>query len=325
MNNSILIVGEGLTYGLDQIIKHTSSKIVSNLYGKDSDLTNAFLLSSSIGVKDIYLANIQSQNGLINVCQMASQYNFKYIVPIGIRFSDKAYNKTIGRNMTFAEIALKIVSATSDSIVVMTDNHASLYEDMDSFLDEMDRKIKNFKTSSEGILNNGRQLWFVANNLKGVSFSNVVLASVMSITTLPSYPDYNIPDAVFDIDNADVKNEMIYFKNNFLTNNSIENFVNFHNENTVYKVACIDLVIREINENLDLSLFSGKLFNSQVKLRIQNFTKEYLNSIKGKLIRDYEILNIEAYLNVEMYYDIFVYFKILPVNSLEECKVLIEV
>jgi len=327
MNNSILIIGEGsTTYGINQIIKQDSLKLVAGLYGENSELTQAFELAQSIGATNIYLANAQSKTAHIDIMQIARQHNFTYIVPIGVRFSDKAFNKQLNRSMTFAEIFLRITTVMTDSIIVMTDNHASLYEDIDSYLNDMFDKIKFFKTEAQSILDNGRQLWLVGNNLKDVPYANVLLTAIMAITDLPAYPDYAIPEAIFNIDEIDVDNkELIYFKNNVYANNSIENFVNFHNEYNAYKIAPIDMVIRQINEDIDLSYFSGKLFTNQVKLKIQSLVQEYLNSIKGKMIRDYSILSIDTYLESSYSYTIVVYFKILPMNSLEECDVVIEV
>lgn len=327
MTSTMLIIGEGTTtYGLNQIIKQDSFNLVSNLYGENSDLTQAFALAQSVGATHIYLANAPTKTAYIDILQIAIQYDFTYIVPIGIRFSDRAFNKQLNRQMTFAEIFLRITSLMTESIVVMTDNHASLYEDIDHYLNDMKEKITRFKTEAQSVLENGRQLWFVANNLKNVAYSNVLLTALMTITELPHYPNYPLPEALFDIDAGDINNkELIYFKNNVYANNSIENFINFHNENNAYKIAPIDMVIRQINKDIDLTYFSGKLFNNQVKLKIQNLVQEYLNSIKGKMIRDFSILSIDTYLESDYSYTLIVYFKILPMNALEECDVIIEV
>lgn len=327
MKNTMLIIGEGETaYGINQIVKQDSITLVPRLYGKNCELTDAFLLAKATGATDIYLANVQTKTAYVDIIQMAKQYNFTYIVPIGVRFSDTLFNKQLGRNMSFAEIFLRIVSVTADSIIVMTDNHASLYEDMDHYLNDMFKKIDTFKTEAQMILENGRQLWLTANNVESVPYSNLLLASIMCVTELPKYPNYQIPAAIFDIDDIDVERyELIYFKNNVYANNSIENFINFHNERNAYKIAPIDMVIRHINEELDLSYFYGKLFTNQTKLKIQSIIQDYLNSIRGKLIRDYSIVSINTYLEKDYSYLIVVHFKILPMNSLEACDVVIEV
>lgn len=327
MENSILIIGPAdSTYGLNQIIKHDSKKLVAGLYGDTSDLTQAFNIAFDMGVKELYVANAHTKTSYIDIMQIARQYDFTYIVPIDIRFSEKAFNKQLNRHQAFAEIFLRTVSVMADSIIVMTDNHASLYEDIDHYLDDMLSKIRSFKIEAESYLDNGRQLWFVANNLEDVKYSNIILTAMMCTTKLPNYPDHAIPNAIFEIDDIDVgSNELIYFKNNHYANNSIENFVNFHNEYNAYKIAPIDMVIRKINEDIDLTHFAGRLFNNQIKLKIQSTLQEYLSSIKGKLIRDYAIISIESYLDTDHSYILVIHFKILPINSLEECDVVIEV
>ena len=327
MTKSILLIGEAdTTYGLNQIIKQKSPKLVSGLYGSTSKLTTAFNYCQSLGVNEVYLANVQTKTAYIDVLQMAGQYDFTYIVPMGVHFGDRVYNKTAEREMSYAEVFLRIVTSMCNSILIMTDNEASLYEDIDAFLDDMKNKIKRFKIEADSILDNGRQLWFVANNLDGVSSSNVLLGALMTMTELPKYPTGKLPNAIFDIDEYDVGNsELIYFKSNRHTTTSIENFVNFHNEATAYKIAMIDMVIRKINQDIDLSGFKGKLFNNQTKLKIKSMLKDYLESIKGKLIRSYSIQSIDSYLLQDYTYLIVTNFTILPVNSLEECQVVIEV
>ena len=61
-----------------------------------------------------------------------------------------------------------------------------------------------------------------------------------------------------------------------------------------------------------------------MRLKITSYLKSYLNSIKGKLIRDYTINNIDYY-KENFTYIIVNDFTIFPMNSLEEIKVVIEV
>ena len=325
--SSILLIGEAsTTYGINKIIKQSSEKLVKNFYGENSELTQAFLIALSYGVEDIYLANVKTNTSSIDVMQAAKQYNFTYIVPINVRFSDRVRNKELNRTLTYTEAYLRIITSYTDSIIVMTDNYADLYEDIDHYLNDMFNKIHIFKTEANSILEDGRQLWFVANNLKDCKMANVILASIMCVNPLPYYPNSDLPEAIFDIDLIDIKsNELIYFKNNIHTNTTIENFINFHNEDNAYKIALIDMVIRELNNGLDLSYFYGKLLNNQIKLKLKSYLQNYLNSQKGKLIRDYEILSIDSYLTTGHYYIIVNRFKILPMNSLEEVEVIIEV
>lgn len=325
--NSILIIGEATTtYGINKILNQSSEKLVKNLYGENCDLTDAFLLAKSIGVDNIFLANVKTNTAYIDIMQSAKQYNFTYIVPLSVRFSDRVYNKSLNRTLTYTEAFMRIITSFTDSILVMTDNYAELYETIDDYLDDMTSKIVNFKNEAYGILQNGRQLWFVANNLKDIKYANIYLAAVMCITEIPNYPKHKFPEAIFDIDYFDINsNELIYFKNNMHTYTSVENFINFHNEQNAYKIVLIDMVIRKLTDELDLSYFSGKLFNNQVKLKIKSVLQDFLESQKGKLIRDYNIIDISARLMSDYTYLITNKFSILPMNSLEEVNMIIEV
>ncbi len=323
----MLIIGSAdTTYNVNQITRYTSKKVVNSLFGAESDLADAFNLAFDMGVKEIYLANALSKTAYVDIMKSARQFNLSYIVPLGVRFSDKAFNSLLNKQQSFSEIFLRTISIAADSIIVMTDNHASLYENIDHYLDDMLSEIRSFKEVSSAYLENGRQLWFVANQLQDVKYSNVLLTAMICTSNIPEYPTTGIPEAIFDIDSWDIGiNELIYFKNNINDNNSIENFVNFHNENNAYKMAPIDLVIRKINEDLNFDHFSGKLFSQQVKLRMQAELQSYLESIRGKLIRDFTILSIDSYLESDYSYLIVINFSILPMNSLEYCNVIIEV
>lgn len=326
MKNVLIIGNADTTYGFNKIIQQDSLKLVKHFYGEKSELTNAFKLFKETSTNcNLFLGNAKTNTSYIDIIEQAQQYDFDYIVPIGVRFSDKLYNKKQETFMSFAEIFLKMLYPFTDSILVMTDNHASLYEDIDHYLEDMKEKIENFKTKNYNLLDYGKQLWLVSNQLIDIPYSNILLTAICCDIDLPNYPIYDIPNSVFDIDTFDIfPYELIYFKNNSLTYNSIENFYNFFNENTAYKFIPIDLVVRRINQELDFSPFIGKLFNNQMRLKITSYLKSYLNSIKGKFIRDYTINNIDYY-KENFTYIIVNDFTIFPMNSLEEIKVIIEV
>lgn len=324
---SILIIGEAETlYGANKIIKQNSEKLVKKLYGESGDLTEAFLIANEFNIDEIYLANVRTQTSYIEVMQIAKQYNFTYIVPLGVRFSDKVYSNDLNRLATYTELFMYILVDHTESILLMTDNHASLYENMDDYLKDMFSKISSFKNTAYNILESGRQLWFVSNNLENYKYANLILAVVMCSTTLPNYPKYDFGTAVFDIDLIDVSsNELIFFKNNDLTYTTVENFINFNKDEDAYKIALIDMVVRQLNRELDLSYFIGRLFNNQVKLKLKNHLTEFLNSQINKLIRSFAINSIESYLTTDYVYIIVIDFTILPMNSLEEVNVIVEV
>ena len=326
MASKILFIGEARTnYKLNEITKQTSVSFVEQTYG--GDLSDAFKTAIEIIDEecDIYLANVKTNYEYIDLIYLASNYNFEYIVPINIRLSDMVRNIDTNERRYLVDLLLDIIINTCSSTLVVTDNHANLYENIDHFLNDMLDKVNSFKECSESIINGGTQLWFVANNLKDTPYANVLLACVMIVAKLPNYPDYNFPKAIFDLDDLDLDGEeIIYFKNHTYRNTTIENFVNFNSTKDVYKIVPINTVVRKIGEGLDLSSFEGKIYNKLIPLRVQTLTAKYLQSLVGKMIRAYEINSVQIKLEKNFTYTIIITMTITPINSLEQCELIIK-
>lgn len=322
---TVLIIGPADTsYGINVIMEQDSVKIVEGLYGEFSALTQAFKCFNGIQNVKIFLANAQYKNDYINIINTARHSELDFIVPLGIKFSDQAPDRISGQQYAYTELLLKALSETSETILVMTDNHASLYEDIDHYLKDMFKKIRNFKNQSKVLDTYGRQLWFVANNLKNVTHANALLVAAICHNKAGNYPLYDFPEALFHIDPFDVdKHELIYFRNNAYAYTSIENFRNYCIEECAEKFIPIDLVIREIDKGLDLSKFCGKLLSNVTKLKIRTEVIDYLDSIKGFMIRDYEFLDVIIELKANYTYRVTTYFNIYPNNTLEKSLVVI--
>lgn len=327
-NKSILIIGNGKTsFKINTIHQiKTDLSYALKMYEKGSPLANALETLTSFDDIDIFVANVFNTKDLINIFDMIRQFEFDYIVPVGIKFSDTTVNLSTGQSIYYTELFLHAIGTETDSILIMTDVHAELYEDIDHYLKTMSTKVNEFNQKSTSRIDEfRRQLWFVANHLKDVPYANVLLAAVCASAEPGQYPIYRFPTPIFDIDPHDVFNDMIYFKTNKHAYHSIENFVNFNLEQDVYKIAPIDLVIRHINKTIDLSDCVGKLYNNSAKLRIRSRLQESLNSMRGSVIRDYSIIDIRFELRDDYSYVVLCFFKIVPINSLEECKIVIEV
>lgn len=325
----ILVIGIADTlYGLNEIIKMDSLKVVQGLYGADCSISKAFELTTYFYESEVYIANIHKNSDLNYIMSYMRHYNFDFIVPLDINFSDTGKNLNDGTFVSMTDVLLSQIVDYSDSILIMTDKHAELYEDVDHFLKDMHDKISDYKLKSR-VKNDDakKQLIFVGNLANGVRNANMLLALILAETQIGKYPSFNIPDSVFDIHINDIKlgAELVFFQNNLNTYNSVENLVNFREDKDVYKLVVIDMVIRQINREMDLTSVQGKLLNSTTKLRIKSSAQEYLNSIKGKYIRDYAIEDIVIETNVDYTYTILCLIKILPINSLESCEILIEV
>jgi len=325
-HKNILIIGKAATdYKLNQISYQSSESAVKSLYGA-SQLTDAFVLAKSMGVPDIFLANIQTQTDYIELIDVIKQYDFTYIVPLGIKFYDSFFNPVLNRLMTYAEFYLENIGNINNALILMTDNHASLYENIDAFLGDMSEKIDRFKHVAQKALLNGRNLCMVANNLQNYEYANLVLACALCTAEYSKYPEADFGPAIFDIDDFDVENlELVYFKNNVLTDTTVENLKNFRTESDQAKLINIDRVIKFIERELDFSEFRGKIFTDYIKLKIYNKLNEFLKSIVGVAILDYEIKSVEFVVTSPGAGSILNTFSILPINSIEEFDITIEV
>lgn len=325
-HRNMLIIAEGETnYMLNQIAYYDSTDVVEKLYGY-SQLSRAFGVAKEIGVQHVFLVNAKRYTDYIEIVDTLKYYDFAYIVPVGVKMFDTFYNVNLKRQMYFAELYLDSVSDNTSSCFIMTDNHASLYEDCDSFIDDMSEKITKFKNISVNALRNGRNLCFVSNGLVDYEYANLVVASLLCTTPFNLYPSYDLGQAVFDMDDFDISlDEICYFKNNSIAGTSIENLKNFRKEFDAAKIVMIDRVIKFIERELDFSDYKGKPFTDYVRLRLYKKLEDFFRSIKGSVIRDYKVNSIN-FVRTEPGAGILVNdFTILPENSVEEYNIVMEV
>jgi hypothetical protein len=325
-HKNMLIIAEGATnYKLNEIAYFDSKEVVEKQYGI-SKLSSAFNTAKRFGVQHIFVVNVRRQSDFIEIVDVLKQYDFAYIVPIGIKFSDTFYNQLLNRQMTYAEFYLDSLGDYSRSTIIMTDSHASLYEDIDHYLDDMTDKIEIFKNVAFKALKNGRNLCMVANNLEKYEYANLVLASALCITDYNKYPDYDFEKAVFDIDELDLHSEeLIYFKNNKLVNTSIENLKNFRVESDAVKIVAIDAVIKYIERELDFSEYKGVLYSEFVRLKIYKMLGEFFRKITGVVIRDYAVESVDFRITQPGTGILINSFSILPINSTEKYDIMMEV
>jgi hypothetical protein len=322
----MLIIGPGSTdYNLNQISYYSSSDIVENLYGI-SDLSKAFKTAKDLGIKDVFVANIRTKTDYIEFVDILKYYDFTYIVPIGIYFSDTFFNPIANREVTYTEFYLDTIGDYNSSTIIMTDYHASLYEDVDSFLNDMFTKINSFKNIAYKARRNGRNLCVTANNLVDYKFSNVLLAISLCLADYAEYPKIDFGSAIFDIDDFDIgSHELIYFKNNYLCDTSVENLKNFRIDNDAAKIITIDKVIKFIERELDFSDYKGKTFTEYVRLRLYNALSEFFQSIVNKVIKSYKINSVDFIKIAPATGAIINNFSIFPICSVEEFDIMMEV
>lgn len=323
-HRNILIIGEAANNAkLNQVVYCGNASIsqVFNLYGI-SELSEAFELAKRLNIKDIFLANVRNNTDYVLVAEMIQQYEFSYVIPLGIKFSDSFYDPDKQRSVTYAEHFLAYSQGTS-STIIMTDEHATNYENMDHFLRDMFLKIKNFKNSSYGYLQFGENLCLVANNLSDYNMANLILGCVLCITDYDSYPDYDFGDAIFDIDENDIKNyELAYFRGNILTNTTIENLYNFRDTNDIRKIVLVDRIVKYVIKEKDFSKYYGRIFNDYIKMQIYGELGDFLRSIVGSIIESYKINSVTLQKSSDHSGIIILDYEITPIiNSVDSYKI----
>jgi hypothetical protein len=303
------------------------------LYGEDSDLAQAYKQAYAItGTLNIFTVNCQTVSDYINIIDDLIQYDFTFIVPIGIYLSDTFYDPSTQRTRSFVFYYLEALkNVNSLATLIMTDKHAELYEDIDDYLTKMKKVLNTIKrrTSFMSLLTNyGSNLLITLNMLKDIKYSNVILSALLASCDLPNYPKSINYTPVYDLDINDLTglSDFIYFKYNYMTEStSIENLVNCRTTRDIYKNAMIDMIIKKVIKVIDLNEYKGKLYNAYTKLQISNKITNVLKPYINKLFKSYELINIGFVKTGPSFGYIYIELSIIPFGSIEELKVVMEV
>jgi hypothetical protein len=325
-HKNILFIGSGITdYKLNQIAYFSSSSSIENAYGS-CELSEAYSVAKKFGVKDVFIANIKSRLDYISIVDVISHHDFSYIVPLGFSFSDEFYDPIDMRMRTFTEYYVTTLGRTCNSTIIVTDEHASLYEDIDSFIDDMESKINLFKSKYHDAVMYGNNLIFIGNNLKDYNKASLALGCALCATKIGEYPLYEFGEAIFDIDPTDIwQSEFAYFKNNLNCPTSIENLNNFREEMDADKIVTIDMIIKYVERQLDFSYFKGKFFTEYIRLEIYKLLSKFFseNSDKFTSYKIRSVLFVPDKLTGTG--SIVNNITICPINSVEEFDVMVEV
>lgn len=327
---NILLLGKSVdSNNRCEIINPVTRANALALFGK-SDLYVAYSNAKKItNDHNIYCTNCYTMSDYLNIMSVISQYEFDFIVPIGINIDDKFYNSVSKKQEYFTDFFLNNFETTkSISTLVMTGIHADNYNDMESYLEILNSSITKFKKDSTSISKNGTNLIFTANCIKNVKYANVITAAILSINDSSVYPEPIECELCYDLLRSDIEgaNEIIYFANNHITHKvTIENLVNFKTKSDIYKNVLINQLIKQIIKLIDLEEYKGRLYNSYVKLQIQNKLTKLLNLHINKLFKSYSINQIGFIKTGPAVGIIYVEISIVPYGSLEKVNIIMEV
>lgn len=324
-HNSLLIVGKGDSeYENTKIVYPKTLLEVEEMFGIDSQLTLAYKEAKMVGAQEVYLCNCYKFTDYIDALDLIAQNDFACVAPL-FDFSLTFINPLDNKEMYLSELYSESLQESFTNLF-FTDDHASLFEDIDHFLRTMKNKNYNFKDTAYNRLTNGENMCFVLNNLKDFKFANVVLAAIISKSSLRYYPQEDLGEVVFDITSNDVfDHEFIYFTYDYLAKTLIENMQNYYKNPSPEKMLLISIIKNRINVALNYEDFSGKLINAHTKVELENYTNEVLHGFVGELIENYELIGIKYERAGAGEISVNIYISIKPYNSIEAIDMEVEV
>ena len=327
---NILLIGHGT--------KNEKAKVIINpinienakkIYG-NSELYSAYKYAREITNDDnIYTVNCPLHTDFIEIIDSLVHYNFDFIVPLNIYLQDTFVNTITNKVVSFCSYYLERLGKTDNqTTLVMTDRPSYLYDDIDMYINDMNKIVENFKNKNSELLNvYGNNLVFVLNNLIDNEYSNVILAANLSVCDFSEYPENISYKTYFDIDYSDIDNRAIcFYKYHPISNySSIEQLLNFRPLDDIYKKVLIDILVKYVVKQLDLSEFNGTLYNPYVKVRIDTKVSKIMSGMKNVVFQDFKIKSI-AFEKVDIGVgNIIIDVSITPFSLLEKINILLEV
>jgi hypothetical protein len=294
---NVLLIGKAETSNKNKVILNPINLHgAKQLYG-DSILYNAYAQAYSVtNDSNIYTVNCQLYTDFIEIIDSLVQYNFDFIVPLDIYLRDTFINPISGKETYFFSYYLERLGITDNkTTLIFTDYKSSLYENMDIYLSEMNNMYNTIHSKNTDILGKyGNNLVFVLNNFEDDIFSQAVLAAQLSVCDFSTYPKNTKHITHFDIDYRDVPNKSIVFYKYHLVSDysSVEQLNNMSLTDNIYKKVLVDILVKYVVKRLDLSEFTGLLYNPYVKVQIDNKVKNIMKDMVGKVYVDYSIKQI---------------------------------
>lgn len=319
-HTNVLIMGKANNNAARKNIVYASkTSEVRKTFG-DCELTETFRILKELGVNDIFLCNCREKKDYLDMAEILRAHDFTYIVPISLNLSDEFDDPSTERRISYIEYMLEKIGRVNDSMFLITDKHASLYEDMDAFIEDMNLISKTFTLKQEPAVN-GENLVFIANNLHDYERANVPLAASLIINKPNKYPVLNFGEAYFLLDQYEDIGNWGYFQNHDVRTTTVENLLNFKVSGPD-KIVFIARILKVMKRQLDFSEFIGKQYTEYRRLGIETKLNNYLQMLVNELIYQYNIRSVTAYRNPEpMTVDVENTFDVWPVNCLEKVTV----
>lgn len=316
VGDTILIIGSSKESNKRCVVEqYDRIEDVINDYGKDSDFVEAFKVIERYDVQEVYLVNMKTITDFKDILRQIENSEFTYICPISIMLRD-SYQDSFDLLESQSYInKLSLSCYRNGSTIIITDNHASLYEDMDAFNADYAEQIKKFATikNKERILEN---VVIVANNLKETKYGNIAVASSLVNSEPNEYPFIMEDEAIFLFDFADMLPNLVYFKNNTRTGVTVENLVNLSSD-IPNKYILVNRIISLIIRELHFEEYIGKQFRSYFLTKIKEKARKVFDSFIGYLIYGYDIDDVEYVNDKSGAVNIVIRYTLYPLFTIE--------
>lgn len=314
---NIVIIGKAATsYASEKVMYFESEDIVRQHYG-ESQLTDAFVLAKKMGVPHIFLVNAKDEYSIVAVSDVLRQHDFAYIVPL--------FNIRDGRQggKFLFEYLIENMWRYNRSIVIMTDIHASLYEDIDHYLNDM-FEIESSVFSRSFIR---ERLVFVLNHLEDVPYSNLIVASsIVSREYGQIYPEVDEVNTIYNIDYLDILGRsLVFFEKSVDGVTTIENLVNFEKKSKPEKSVLTLDTLNRVYRSFDFGQYYGRQYNPNVLYIIRKLITEKMDDFLGIYIADYSIKDIQFIKERLARGRIEISMEIKDLYTFEVCEVVLEV
>lgn len=296
LENTVLLIGLGTNkYKLDEIIKVESKQQIEEKYGVDSCFFKAYSVTTDFNKNnhEVYILNIDSWEHIKKHKEILEELNFEYIVPLDLYIDDNYYDRYYQKYLTYSQLILLTIHRTI-STIIMTGSYAQEYETLDDFLEKETDRIDKVRFRFENLRKEG--LIYVANIISGNRYANMILALILCNTDYGNYPKMEEKTRlIFEIDYSDMENNnIVYFKNNYLTGITIENLLNFSGNKTTRLVPVHKIIKYFYFHKANFDQFIGQSYTEYRKLKIREELMKFLDSLVGWIIYKYKITSMNV-------------------------------
>lgn len=282
----MLIIGKGSTYyRLNHICRVSTLKELS-AYGIDSQLYQAVSYILKKGLENVAVCNVHTIADYYDIIPQIRDDIFDMIVPISLDNSCYVMENQKPRLLSVSFIETLDSPYTK---LFLTDLHADDFKDVESFVKHYNKITSKIVASCKPqTLGN---LVMVANQLEDSPYASLDVALSILATTPGHYPSLRCGPIKYMLDANDFIFPIIYFKENTITEASLENPFGLGSLGLENNIV-IQHMMNQVRQELDLNSFKGKKFHTVTVNEIKLYLDKVLKPKEGFYFEKYEVEDI---------------------------------